>query len=129
MRGTLHRPDPHFPRAAVWLGIGLIAATAVAALLVTGLAVKAAATSIPSRMCPPADRHRPAARVLRTGERHELVPPGARRLTVCRYNGMNALGGAPRWALRGAGATSDGTRIRRITAELDALMPTHGVYS
>jgi hypothetical protein len=61
--------------------------------------------------------------------RRELVPSGAATLTVCRYNGMNDFGGAPQWALRGAGATTDRSQIKRIVAELDALRPAHGIYS
>ena len=116
-------------RSLVLLACCLIAATALAALTVMVIAAKAQRAPAASRVCPPDDRSQLTTGQIRTGARRALVPPGASELIVCRYNGMNASGGAPQWGLRGVGVTADRARIRRITTALDALRPPHGVYS
>lgn len=145
-RPWLHPPDPGSPRRTLWLGVALIALTALAALLVLVLvsvftaaartpgargasALRAGAHAVTSRSCPPDDRGQQAPAQVRDGARRELVPPGAISLTVCRYNGMNASDGVPQWGLRGAGATSRRSRIARIISALDAIRPRHGAYS
>ena len=66
---------------------------------------------------------------VRTGAKKVLVPRGATSLTVCRYNGMNAVGDAPQFALRGVGVTADHATIARLVDELDALKPARGAYN
>jgi hypothetical protein len=60
----------------------------------------------------------------RPGATTTLVPAGADRLTICRYNGMNALGGVPQWGLRGTGLTVDAKTVTALARALDALKPT-----
>lgn len=145
-RPPLQIPDPGSPRRTLWLGVALIALTAVAALLVLVLvSVFTAAARTPvarsasvfaagapagtSRSCPRDDRGPPAPEQVRDGARRMLVPPGVVSLRVCRYNGMNASAGVPQWGLRGAGVTSRRSRIARIVSELDAIRPSRGSYS
>jgi hypothetical protein len=106
-----------------------IAAIAAGGLMVLVINAQAQAPKAVSTACPPDDRAPSVRSPVRTDERKMLVPPGVVRLTVCRYNGMNAFGGAPQWALRGAGATAHRPLIRRIIAGLDALKQTQGSYN
>lgn len=55
-----------------------------------------------------------------------LVPHGAMQLTICDYNGMNATTSTPQFGLLAAAQTRSTATMRRITAELDALKPSHG---
>jgi hypothetical protein len=116
----------HPRRLATLTGCLIVAATLAAVAVMAFTAEAQTATSV---VCPPEDRAQPAATAVRPGARKTLVPHGATALIVCRYNGMNALGGAPQWGLRGAGASDDPRQVRRIAAALDALRPTHGVRS
>jgi hypothetical protein len=107
-----------------------IVGTALAALAVSARASGSGSSSgTKSLVCSLDDRTPQWPITLRTGVRRTLVPPGAVSLTVCRYNGMNALGGTPQFGLRGIGVTSDRATIGQFTRELDALKPTHGIYN
>jgi hypothetical protein len=106
----------------------LIAATALATLLMLVLDARAQTTDGASVVCPPDDRSQSSVPTqLRSGERKTLVPPGATTLIVCQYNGINAFGGAPRWGLLSAGATSNRAKVKRIVTGLDALKPTRAM--
>ena len=121
---------PHVHWGAALLTLALIVGTALAALAVSARASGSGSSSgSKSLVCSLDDRGSQWPTTLRTGVRRTLVPAGAVSLTVCRYNGMNALGGAPQFGLRGIGVTADRATIDKITRELDALKPTHGAYS
>ena len=119
---------PQNARGFALLASVLTAAAALAVPLVAAIGAQAAPSKGASLVCPPGDRGQSAPTALRTGERRMLVPTGAISLTVCSYNGMNALGGAPPWGLLGVGVTNDRSEIKRLTAALDAIKPTHRAY-
>jgi hypothetical protein len=74
--------------------------------------------------CPASD-HR-AAVSARPGATHELVPPGARAVMLCRYSGLNTPSGDFRLSFH-IRVRSRAT-VARLARELDALAPTRAVY-
>ena len=101
--------------------IGLVAALGALACL-SGMSLAAGARPA---ACPAGDRG--AVVSARAGAARELVPPGARRLLLCRYGGLNDGGAAFRLVAAPALVT-DATAVSRFARELDALKPTTGVY-
>lgn len=120
------RLDQRSQRNLVLLALALIIGTALLAFLIVAAVAKATTTS---QVCSRDDRGEIYPSRSRPGTDKILVPAGAVSLVVCRYNGMNALGGAPQFGLRGVGASRDHSTIARITQELDALEPSHGAFS
>lgn len=74
--------------------------------------------------CPANDRA--AAVSARPGAAHELVPPGARAVLLCRYTGLNAPSGDFRLTVHVR--VGDRATVTRLARELDALAPTRDVY-
>lgn len=101
------KPSPHGSRAASPLALALVLALSFGALLQRMLSADARAATAARLVCGLDDREHTFPETIRTGSRHELVPPGAVSLTVCRYNGMNAAHGVPQFGLLGVGATRD----------------------
>lgn len=66
-----------------------------------------------SRACSLDDRGQIRPTDLRPGVRKTMLPVGAASSTVCRYNGANAFGGAPQFALLGVGVTGDSSQDRQ----------------
>jgi hypothetical protein len=130
----------HAPLGAMLLALALIVGTTLAVLAVSarasgsGSGLRSGSRSglrsgSKSLVCSLDDREPLWPPQLRTGVRRTLVPTGAVGLTVCRYNGMNATPSTPQFGLLGIGVTDRSTIVKRLTRELDAIKPAHGVYS
>ena len=70
--------------------------------------------------CPPSDRT-PAVSS-RPGARSSLVPPGARRLLICRYSGLQSQLPKP-FTLLASALVKSPTEAQRVGRELNALPP------
>jgi hypothetical protein len=74
--------------------------------------------------CPASDRH--TAVSARPGAKHQIVPPGASAVLLCRYSGLNTPSGDFRLTV--SVRVHDSTTVARLARELDALAPTRAVY-
>ncbi len=113
------RSGPALPWRLVWLALGLIAFTALVALVAVALAAPAGAAA-GTTTCPSSDRTQAISS--RPGARSSLVPPGARQLLICRYSGLESQLPRP-FTLLASALVKSPSEAQRVGRELNALPP------
>lgn len=110
--GTIDRELTMLRRSAALA----VAALALSAAIGIALHAAAAATTRPADCASKAPIELPVNAW--APARHELAPPGASAIRLCRYN---ALGVKPVRGLAASGLVSDPTSVRKLVGELDSL--------